>query len=176
MSATPRGAAERAQQRRYQPRFVIIESCATRRRAGERCALRGATLVPSIGNWIGVGAGAAAGGVARYAVAQWFGQKVAPGFPWGTLFINVTGSAFIGFFATFTGQEGRLLVAPQVRLLVMTGICGGYTTFSSFSLETLRLMQDRQYGAALANACGSVCLCLIGVWLGHLLATMLNPR
>ena len=127
-------------------------------------------------NWLAVASGAAAGGVLRYSVAMWFGDRAPAGFPWGTLFINITGSAFIGFFSTFSGAEGRLLVSPQVKLLVMTGICGGYTTFSTFSLETLRLMQDRQYGAAALNAVGSVLLCLLGVWLGHTLATTLNPR
>lgn len=127
-------------------------------------------------NWIAVAIGAACGGMLRYAVAQWFGQRLAPGFPWGTLFINVTGSAFIGFFATLTGAEGRLLVSPQTRLLVMTGVCGGYTTFSTYSLETLRLFDQREYGAAAANALGSVVLCLLGVWVGHTLATVLNPR
>jgi len=127
-------------------------------------------------NWLAVAFGAAAGGVLRYAVALWFGNRISPGFPWGTLFINITGSAFIGFFSTLSGPEGRLLVPPQARLLVMTGVCGGYTTFSTFSLETLRLMQDREYGAAAVNAAGSVLLCLLGVWLGHTLAAALNPR
>jgi CrcB protein len=130
----------------------------------------------NVWNWIAVAMGAASGGVLRYAVAQWFGQRFGPGFPWGTLFINVTGSAFIGFFATLTGAEGRLIVAPQTRLLVMTGVCGGYTTFSTYSLETLRLTQSREYGAAAANAAGSMVLCLLGVWLGHSLAAALNPR
>ena len=112
----------------------------------------------------------------RYAVALWFGRRVSAAFPWGTLFINVTGSAFIGFFAEFSGQEGRLLATPQVRLLVMTGVCGGYTTFSTFSLETLRLVQDREWGLAAWNAAGSMLLCFAGVWLGHMLASALNPR
>lgn len=127
-------------------------------------------------NWLAVALGAAAGGVVRYFVALWFGVHAGEGFPWGTLFINVTGSAFIGFFATLSGPDGRLLVAPQARLLVMTGICGGYTTFSTFSLETLRLAEDRQWGAAAMNATASVLLCLVGVWLGHALASALNQR
>jgi CrcB protein len=127
-------------------------------------------------NSLAVAVGAAAGGLLRYWAALWIGRR-APGlFPWGTLFINITGSAFIGFFSTFSGPEGRLLVSPQVKLLVMTGICGGYTTYSTFSLETLRLIQDRQYGAAALNAGASVLLCLLGVWLGHTLAATLNPR
>jgi CrcB protein len=127
-------------------------------------------------NWLAVAFGAATGGMLRYGVALWFGSRAPAGFPWGTLFINITGSAFIGFFSTLSGPEGRLLASPQTKLLVMTGICGGYTTFSTFSLETLRLMQDRQYGAAALNAVGSVLLCLLGVWLGHTLAATLNPR
>jgi CrcB protein len=129
-----------------------------------------------IWSWIAVACGAAVGGVLRYGVALWFGERFGSGFPWGTMVINVTGSAFIGFFGELSGPEGRLLVTPQVRLLVMTGLCGGYTTFSTFSLETLRLTQDRQWGAAAFNAVGSVVLCLAGVWLGHLLANALNPR
>ena len=127
-------------------------------------------------NMLAVAFGAAAGGVLRYWVAMWFGMHAGEGFPWGTLFINVTGSAFIGFFATLSGPDGRLLVAPQARLMVMTGVCGGYTTFSTFSLETLRLLEDRQWGAAAMNATASVLLCLIGVWLGHTLAGALNQR
>jgi fluoride exporter len=127
-------------------------------------------------NWLAVAFGAATGGMLRYGVALWFGGRAPAGFPWGTLFINITGSAFIGFFSTLSGPEGRLLVSPQTKLLVMTGICGGYTTFSTFSLETLRLMQDRQYGAAALNVVGSILLCLLGVWLGHTLAATLNPR
>ena len=130
----------------------------------------------AVWNWLAVACGAATGGVLRYGVALWFGGRAPGAFPWGTLFINITGSAFIGFFSTLSGAEGRLLVSPQTKLLVMTGICGGYTTFSTFSLETLRLMQDRQYGAAALNAVGSVLLCLLGVWLGHTLAATLNPR
>ena len=97
-------------------------------------------------------------------------------FPWGTLFVNVSGSAFIGFFATLTGPDGRALVAPHLRMFVMTGICGGFTTFSTFSLETLRLLEDRQWGYASLNIAASLGLCLLGAWLGHLLAASLNQR
>lgn len=86
--------------------------------------------------WIAIGAGL--GGALRHwcsGAAVWLGAET---FPWGTLFINVFGSAFIGFFAAMSGLEGRWLVSPNIRLFVMTGICGGFTTFSTFSLETLR--------------------------------------
>ncbi|MCL4796404.1 MAG: fluoride efflux transporter CrcB [Bryobacteraceae bacterium] len=126
--------------------------------------------------YLWVALGAALGGVLRY----WcYGAAVRLGaelFPWGTLFVNVAGSAVIGFFATMTGVDGRLLVSPESRIFVMAGFCGGFTTFSTFSLETLKLVQDRQWMAASMNVAGSVVLCLAGVWLGHVLAVRLNER
>ena len=124
--------------------------------------------------WIAIGAGL--GGVLRYWCSGMAVRLGADTFPWGTMFINVLGSSFIGFFAALTGPQGRLLVSPDTRLFVMTGICGGFTTFSTFSLETLRLMQDRQWGAAAWNVGLSVALCLLGVWLGHQLASGWNQR
>jgi len=104
------------------------------------------------------------------ALANWFGQ----GFPWGTLIINVTGSFVIGFFAALTGPDGRLLVAADTRQFVMVGLCGGYTTFSSFSLQTLTLAQDGEFLRAALNIGGSVLLCLVAVWLGYAAAAALN--
>jgi len=127
-------------------------------------------------NYLWVAAGAALGGVLRYWCSGIAARLGAETFPWGTLFINVSGSMFIGFFATFSGPEGRLIVAPGARLFVMTGICGGYTTFSTFSFETLRLLQDREWGYAALNISASVALCLVGVWLGHQLAASFNQR
>lgn len=127
-------------------------------------------------NYAWVAVGAALGGVLRYWCYGAAARLGAETFPWGTLFVNVVGSAFIGFFATFTDAGGRLLVSPQVRMFVMTGICGGYTTFSTFSLETLNLIQDRQWGYASLNIAASLILCLGGVWLGHTIATGMNQR
>jgi fluoride exporter len=122
--------------------------------------------------WIAVGG--ALGSVARFwasgLVANLFGGT----FPWGTLIVNVTGSFAIGFFAALTGTEGRWLVSPSVREFFMIGICGGYTTFSSFSIQTLNLAEDGEWAKAAANAILSLGLCLLGVWLGHTLATALN--
>lgn len=97
-------------------------------------------------------------------------------FPWGTLFVNVTGCIVIGFFVSLTGPGGRLIVSSNVRLFVMTGLCGGYTTFSTFSLETLRLMQDREWAYAVWNIASSIALCLAGVWAGYQAAMLLNER
>ena len=121
-----------------------------------------------------IGVGSACGGMARYFFSGVVATLTGGAYPYGTLFVNVTGSAFIGFFATLTGTDGRLLVSSSARQLVMVGICGGYTTFSSFSLETLNLMRDGQWTAAGTNAVTSVVLCLLSVWLGSMAATALN--
>jgi fluoride exporter len=124
--------------------------------------------------WIALGG--ALGSMARYGcsslAAQWIGET----FPWGTLIINVLGSLVIGFFATLTGPDGRVLVAPDARQFVMVGICGGYTTFSSFSLQTLNLVRDGDMLRAGANVVASVVLCLLAVWLGHVGAAALNQN
>jgi fluoride exporter len=124
--------------------------------------------------YFAVAAGGALGTVARYflsgVVANAFGQT----FPWGTLIINVTGSFIIGFFGALTGPDGRFIVSGTERQFVMTGICGGYTTFSSFSLQTLNLMNDGEWLYAAGNITGSVLLCLLFVWLGAGAAAALN--
>lgn len=123
-------------------------------------------LFVMVGGALGTGARFFLSGV----VANAFGQT----FPWGTLVINVTGSFVIGFFGGLTGPDGRLLVSGSVRQFVMTGICGGYTTFSSFSLQTLNLMNDGEWASASGNVVGSVFLCLLFVWLGATSAAALN--
>lgn len=124
--------------------------------------------------WIAVGAGL--GGVLRYWCYGAAARMGAETFPWGTLFVNVAGSAFIGFYASLTGDMGRLLVSPNTRMFVMTGLCGGFTTFSTFSLETLRLLQDREYAYASLNVAASLLLCVLGVWLGHVFGMWLNSK
>ena len=93
----------------------------------------------------------------------------------GTLVINVTGSFVIGLFAELTAPEGRALVSPAFRTFFMVGVCGGFTTFSSFSLQTLNLVQDKEWLYASLNILLSVALCLIAVWLGHVLALRIHP-
>jgi fluoride exporter len=122
--------------------------------------------------WIAIGS--ALGGIARYwcsgIAARLFGET----FPWGTLIVNVIGSFVIGLFAALTGPEGRIFVPSVARQFVMIGLCGGYTTFSSFSLQTLNLTTDGEYLYAGLNIVLSVVLCLIAVWLGSILAFGLN--
>lgn len=130
--------------------------------------------MPQFFMYLAVMAGGALGTAARYlvsgAVANAFGQT----FPWGTLIVNVTGCFVIGFFAALTAPDARLLVSGTTRQFVMTGICGGYTTFSSFSQQTLSLMQDGEWLQAGGNVLGSTVLCLLFVWLGALCAGLVN--
>ena len=122
--------------------------------------------------WIAIGS--ALGGMGRYWISGVIAQQFGETFPWGTIAVNVTGSFIIGFFATLTGPDGRFLVSTSARQFVMVGLCGGYTTFSSFSLQTLNQARDGDSLAAGANIGLSVLLCLIAVWLGHIAALALN--
>ena len=124
--------------------------------------------------YLWVALGGALGSVARFWVNDLVLQKTGSSFPWGILIINVTGSFLIGIFAAFTDPDGRILASPKVRQFLMIGICGGYTTFSSFSLETLKRIQDGDWFYAGANIVLSVVLCLIAVWLGYLLGSTFN--
>lgn len=125
-------------------------------------------------NYFWIAVGSAIGGVARYWCSGVAARLISETFPWGTLIVNVVGSFIIGFFATLTGPDGRVLVGSTARQFVMVGLCGGYTTFSSFSLQTLNLMNDGEWLQAGANICGSVVLCLVAVWAGHVLAVSFN--
>lgn len=122
--------------------------------------------------WIALGS--ALGGVGRYAFGGWVQRLAGPGFPWGTVLVNIVGCSFIGWFATITGPDSRFIVNTRTRQFVMIGICGGFTTFSSFSLETLNLVRDGQPARAAANVFFSIALCLAGVWLGHIAAAAMN--
>jgi fluoride exporter len=118
--------------------------------------------------------GSALGGGLRYFLSGVIANAYGETFPVGTLIVNVTGSFVIGFFATLTGPDGRYIVRTDARQFVMTGICGGYTTFSSFSLQTLNLVRDGEMVSAGAYIGLSVVLCLLAVWAGHVLALTIN--
>lgn len=113
--------------------------------------------------------GAALGANARYWLATWFAERWGASYPWGTLFINVTGSLLIGLIITLLGR--RLLTDPTYRLLLVTGFLGAYTTFSTFSYETVALLQAGSYFAALSNAVNNLALGLTatvsGIWLAR---------
>jgi len=121
-----------------------------------------------------VALGGALGTIARYALSGFVATHFGETFPWGTMIINISGSLVIGFFATLTGPDGRVFVGTEIRQFVMMGLCGGFTTFSSFSLQTLSLARDGELGLALANVGLSVFLCLLAVWVGHIIAEHLN--
>lgn len=121
--------------------------------------------------WIALGG--ALGSVARYWVALW-ALPLSRSLPVGTIGINVAGSFLIGFFGTLTLATGRYPVPETARLFVMVGLCGGFTTFSSFSLQTLDLLRGGAWGRALVNVAASVMLCLASVAIGHGLASHWN--
>ncbi|MBI5384941.1 MAG: fluoride efflux transporter CrcB [Verrucomicrobia bacterium] len=122
--------------------------------------------------WIALGG--ALGSVARFWCSGFVARHFGETFPWGTLLVNVLGSFAIGLFATLTGPDGRWLVPARWREFFMIGICGGYTTFSSFSLQTMNLAEEGEWLRAGGNVVGSVVFCLLGVWLGHVAALSLN--
>lgn len=124
--------------------------------------------------YLQIGIGSVIGSELRWFVALGFTALFGTHLPWGTLFENVTGSFAIGMFAALTGPDGRLFVGARTRQFVMTGICGGYTTFSLFSLEIVHFIGDGRFGRALLYFSLSVSTWLIAAWAGHALATRLN--
>lgn len=117
--------------------------------------------------------GGALGTLARYVVSVLM-LPVSKELPWGTIVINVTGSFLIGLFGTLTLASGRYPVPENLRLFVMIGLCGGYTTFSSFSLQTLDLLRAGAVGRASVNIVGSVVVCILAVAAGHAIASYFN--
>jgi CrcB protein len=114
-----------------------------------------------------IAVGAALGGVARFYLATAVQQRLGAMFPWGTLLINVTGSLLLGFIVRYA------LAAPmslELRALLTTGFCGGYTTFSTYSYETATLLEDGQYQRAGLYAFGSVFVALVATFCGFILA------
>jgi len=123
--------------------------------------------------YLWVALGGALGSVSRYWINGLVSDKIGAAFPWGTLVINVTGSFVIGIAGALAIPEGRLDTPTRqfVIQFLMVGICGGYTTFSSFSLQTLNLIRDREWLYAGGNILLSVALCMVAVWLGWMLGS-----
>ena len=119
-----------------------------------------------------VALGGAIGSVARLWLSVYVATLLGLTFPWGTILINVSGSFVIGFFGTLTEPGGRITVPLNTRAFVMVGLCGGFTTFSAFSLQTLDLARDGRLLQAGGNIVLSVVLCLAAVALGHWLAAL----
>jgi fluoride exporter len=118
--------------------------------------------------WLAVAVGGALGSLARFWLAAAMTMLTGPRFPWGTLLINILGSFIIGLVAAVTMVPARLPMHPDVRVFLMVGVCGGFTTFSAFSLQTLELLQSQEILPASGYIAGSVALCILGVWLGWL--------
>jgi CrcB protein len=125
-----------------------------------------------------IGLGGALGSMLRFGLGSWIDSGMSRGtgliFPWGTIIVNITGCFIIGFVFTISTAEGRVMLSPLTRNFITIGVLGGYTTFSSFSWQTLSLAQSGQWWGAAANVALSVVLCLVGVSLGAMLAASLN--
>jgi len=122
--------------------------------------------------WLAVAIGGALGSLARFWLAAAMTLLTGPHFPWGTLLINVLGSGIIGVVAAVTLHPPRVAMHPDLRVFLMVGICGGFTTFSAFSLQTLELLQAGDTGSAGAYIIGSVVLCLAAAWAGWVLGRL----
>jgi len=126
--------------------------------------------------YLAVMLGGAFGTALRFGLSNWFAVHYGETFPVGTIVVNVTGCFVIGVFAALTGPDGIFLASPLTRQVVMIGILGGYTTFSSFSLQTLNLCNGGEWMRAGWNVLVSVIFCLIAVWLGQVVASFINHR
>jgi CrcB protein len=124
--------------------------------------------------WVAIGG--AIGCISRYWLSGLIASHFSEDFPWGTLVCNITGSFLIGILAAFTVPDSRLDSQSRVFItqFLMIGFCGGYTTFSSFSLQTLNLLHDREWFYASINMIFSVLLCMVVVWLGYLFGSIFN--
>jgi CrcB protein len=122
--------------------------------------------MPTFVSYVWVAAGGAFGSVARYALASAFAQAVGERFPWGTIAVNISGCFVIGLIGMATAPVGKIAAPVDVRQFLMIGICGGYTTFSSFSLQTLTLLRSGAWMEAGANVAVSLVACMVAVWLG----------
>lgn len=124
--------------------------------------------------YIWVFLGSALGGVTRYWVSGAVARRIGETFPWGTVIVNISGSFLVAFFGTLAAPQGSFPVSPDVRTFVMVGFCGGYTTVSSFALQTLNLARDREWRWAAANILISVVFCLTAAWLGFVAGVVTN--
>jgi len=134
--------------------------------------------MPLLTQYLVIGLGGALGSMLRFGIGTLIDSGMSKGtgpiFPWGTVIVNITGCFIIGFVFTISTAEGRLYMSPLTRNFITIGILGGYTTFSSFSWQTLVLVQSGQRWEAAANVVLSVVLCLVGVWLGAWVAGWIN--
>ncbi len=123
--------------------------------------------------WVAIGS--AIGGIGRYWCDGLVSERFGVAFPWGTILVNVVGSFVIGIAAPLVPSLDRSwLSEPEARAFVIFGLCGGYTTFSAFSIQNLVLLREGAWAHAFGNIVLSVASCLFAVWLGHLAGTGLG--
>lgn len=127
-------------------------------------------------SYLAVMAGGAVGVGARMFLSTWVTNHSGETYPWGTFAVNVLGCLIIGLFSGLTGPDGLFVTSPLFRQVVMVGVLGGFTTFSSFTLQTMTLLSNGQWFYAMGNITLTVFSCLIATTLGLFLATLLQPR
>ncbi|MFY9288005.1 MAG: fluoride efflux transporter CrcB [Alphaproteobacteria bacterium] len=127
----------------------------------------------SLNTYLFLALGGAIGTMARYGISV-MALPLSRQLPFGTIIINILGSFIIGFFGTLTLASGKYPISENLRLFVMVGLCGGFTTFSAFSLQTLDLLRSGAFLRASMNIILSVALCIGAVALGHIIASQLN--
>ena len=123
-------------------------------------------------NYILVSAGAAIGGALRYGISTYIQKNISVIFPYGTLVVNIVGSFFLGIVMFYLNEKE--LIGNEFRLFLTIGFCGGFTTFSTFSFETLNLFRDSEFGLAIYNVLLNVVLCLLGIYLAYLISKLIG--
>jgi CrcB protein len=122
--------------------------------------------------WVAIGG--ALGSMFRYWCSDMAARLMGETFPWGTVGVNIFGSFIIGAMAAISATDSRFLISADMRIFVMVGICGGYTTFSSFSLQTLNLLRESEWALAAVNIGASVIFCMLAVWIGYMAGLALS--
>jgi CrcB protein len=123
-------------------------------------------------NYLVVSAGAAIGGAFRYGISSYIQKHISVIFPYGTLIVNVVGSFILGFVMFYFNEKE--LIGNELRLFLTVGFCGGFTTFSTFSYETIKLFLDTEYLLATYNIIFNIILCLIGIYLAYFLSKLIG--
>jgi CrcB protein len=123
-------------------------------------------------NYIFVSAGAAIGGALRYGISTYIQKNISVIFPYGTLVVNILGSFLLGLIMFYLNEKE--LIGSEFRLFLTVGFCGGFTTFSTFSYETLNLFRDSEFGLTIYNVFLNVGLCLLGIYLAYLISKLIG--
>lgn len=129
-----------------------------------------------IWTYLAVMAGGAAGVGVRMFISNWIANHFGQTFPWGTLIVNVSGCLIIGIFTGLTGPDGMVMTSPVIRQVVAIGVLGGFTTYSSFSLQSINLLAEGEILYGIGNIFLTLLLCLAGTWIGLALAGVMQPK